>query len=129
MLFWSNWSAARSRQTGSSAGNRQTHFGFAVIFSANAILDKTGPQVKQTGYASQVLTENLDRRLNFPWRADLDSAADLIANRCSASQWRIAHPCRQETDFIFNSLDISGVDSRVIYHSVLYRSCFYAGPD
>ena len=29
----------------------QTHL-VLVIFSANAILDKTGPQVKQTGYAS-----------------------------------------------------------------------------
>ena len=57
----------------------QTHFSFAMIFSENAILDKTGPQVKQTGYAAQVLAANLDRRLNFPWRADLDSAADLIA--------------------------------------------------
>ena len=57
----------------------QTHFSFAIIFSENAILDKTGPQVKQTGYAAQVLAANLDRRLNFPWRADLDSAADLIA--------------------------------------------------
>ena len=57
----------------------QTHFSFAIIFSENAILDKTGPQVKQTGYAAQVLAANLDRRLNFPWRADLDSAAELIA--------------------------------------------------
>lgn len=56
----------------------QKHFGFAVIFSDSSILDTTGPQVKQGGYAAKVLAENLDRRLDFPWRADLDSAADLI---------------------------------------------------
>lgn len=54
-------------------------FGFAVIFSNGAILDPIGPQVKQTGYAAKMLAENLNRRLNFPWLADLDSAADLIA--------------------------------------------------
>ena len=57
----------------------QRDFGFAVIFSNGAILDPTGPQVKQTGYAAKMLAENLNRRLNFPWLADLDSAADLIA--------------------------------------------------
>ena len=57
----------------------QSHFGFAVIFSENSILDRSGPRVKQTGYAAEVLTKNLDRRLNFPWQADLDSKADLIA--------------------------------------------------
>ena len=50
-----------------------------MIFSAISILDKRGPQVKQTCYYSLVIAVNLDRRLNFPWRADLDSAADLIA--------------------------------------------------
>ena len=54
-------------------------FGFAVIFSNGAILDPISPQVKQTGYAAKMLAENLNRRLNFPWLADLDSAADLIA--------------------------------------------------
>ena len=54
-------------------------FGFAVIFSNGAILDPIGPQVKQTGYAAKMLAENLNRRLNFPWLADLDSAAYLIA--------------------------------------------------
>ena len=57
----------------------QRDFGFAVIFSNGAILDPIGPQVKQTGYAAKMLAENLNRRLNFPWLADLDSAADLIA--------------------------------------------------
>ena len=57
----------------------QRDFGFAVIFSNGAILDPTGPQVKQTGYAAKMLAENLNRRLKFPWLADLDSAADLIA--------------------------------------------------
>ena len=57
----------------------QRDFGFAVIFSNGAILDPTGRQVKQTGYAAKMLAENLNRRLNFPWLADLDSAADLIA--------------------------------------------------
>ena len=50
-----------------------------MIFSNGAILDPIGPQVKQTGYAAKMLAENLNRRLNFPWLADLDSAADLIA--------------------------------------------------
>lgn len=57
----------------------QRDFGFAVIFSNGAILDPISPQVKQTGYAAKMLAENLNRRLNFPWLADLDSAADLIA--------------------------------------------------
>ncbi len=57
----------------------QRDFGFAVIFSNGAILDPIGPQVKQSGYAAKMLAENLNRRLNFPWLADLDSAADLIA--------------------------------------------------
>ncbi|MEC7190866.1 MAG: two-component sensor histidine kinase, partial [Pseudomonadota bacterium] len=57
----------------------QRDFGFAVIFSNGAILDPIGPQVKQTGYAAKMLAENLNRRLDFPWLADLDSAADLIA--------------------------------------------------
>ena len=57
----------------------QEYFSFVLIFSEGSILDTTGPQIKQASYAAEVLAENLDRRLNFPWRADLDSAADLIA--------------------------------------------------
>ena len=57
----------------------QRDFGFAVIFSKGAILDPISPQVKQSGYAAKMLAKNLNRRLNFPWLADLDSAADLIA--------------------------------------------------
>ena len=55
------------------------HFNFALIFSEGSILETSKPRVKQTGYAAETLAENLDRRLNFPWMADLDSDADLIA--------------------------------------------------
>ena len=57
----------------------QTHFSFALIFSEGAILDSSGPAVRQSGYAAETLAENLDKRLDFPWVADLDSDADLIA--------------------------------------------------
>ncbi len=55
------------------------HFNFAVIFSEGSILDTSKPQVRRGGYAAETLAENLDNRLDFPWLADLDSDADLIA--------------------------------------------------
>ena len=57
----------------------QTHFNFALIFSEGSILDTSKPRVRQSGYAAETLADNLDKRLSFPWTADLDSDADLIA--------------------------------------------------